>query len=307
MTIPTQEIFSEWLALARAPLELKKPTPESGIDRKFLTDAYNERRRLLRIRDEQLNAIALGAWLSQTREIDKSWQYAIKKSKTTYFEHDCITTEQRVQRVIDYAQGTEGLEIFENHSFYIERDLLKAIDIWSRSTYVGSWIEGCIAALAEYFDTNSPRRMLENFRKAAPAHAAAKKAIADYLSAVEALRKIGLPAVLRVHGIGIFSRFLVSDDTLNINSSACPIQRNDPRNSERLFVFRMHALNNRHFRATRIESIDELMSIDGFRHQYDRRTIERLCAEFTGNKQLKETQNAPGQYLAALDRNIAGA
>ena len=73
-----------------------------------------------------------------------------------------------------------------------------------------------------------------------------------------------------------------------------PIRRNDPRGAERLFVYRMQSINRTISRKAKAEAIYELMAMDGFRHQYDLRTVERLCKQFAGRKRPKFEQNLPG-------------
>lgn len=59
-----------------------------------------------------------------------------------------------------------------------------------------------------------------------------------------------------------------------------PVQRNTQHKAAHLYVYRLWQNNVRVYGVPKPEAIAELMTLDGVEHQFDERTIERLCARF---------------------------
>lgn len=59
-----------------------------------------------------------------------------------------------------------------------------------------------------------------------------------------------------------------------------PIQRDAMHKAEHLYVYRLWRINQHYFRRAKPDCIAELMFLDGVAHQFDVRTIERMCAKF---------------------------
>ena len=59
-----------------------------------------------------------------------------------------------------------------------------------------------------------------------------------------------------------------------------PIQRDAKHKAEHLYVYRLWQINLRYFGSAKPDCIAELMFLDGIAHQFDVRTIERMCAKF---------------------------
>ena len=61
---------------------------------------------------------------------------------------------------------------------------------------------------------------------------------------------------------------------------AYPIARVDGTSRERLLVFRLYKFNRKQFMASKSEAICCLLQLEGINAPMDRRTVERLCAQF---------------------------
>ena len=57
----------------------------------------------------------------------------------------------------------------------------------------------------------------------------------------------------------------------------------------------MFKANKQVSRNAKTEAIVELMGLEGFKHQYDSRTVEKLCAGFTGMKRRVSREKPPGR------------
>lgn len=294
MKLPTQKEFADWLSLSVRPLgaSIGRPTDEDrGLVRELLHEALRERRRLFLERHEALATTAVGRWIKANKEISRAEALVYRALDRKGGSIARMSDEQVVQREIDKAD-TEFSSLGPL-SFLLS--IANTLTAWDRSPLVQSWWWHCIKALAEYFDNGAPQRMVDAYRSTGPLAAQAQQAMADYLRAVESLNALSLPGVRyrRLERLQREVEFLL--DALNVPEERFPLTRIDERSSERLFVFRMHSAHMALVRAPRVEAIDELMSVQGFRHQYDRRSLERLCATFTGRKNALRAQSVPGR------------
>ena len=66
-----------------------------------------------------------------------------------------------------------------------------------------------------------------------------------------------------------------------------PINRDSKLKREQLFVYRMYRANKRATRYPKPAVIADLMTIEGFKHQFDLRHIERMCAAFSPAKKAE--------------------
>lgn len=310
MQVPTQEQFAEWLRLSvqRLGASVERPTNEDHRHvRQRLHEALDERRRLVRVRIQTLDATPVGRWISQNKEITRAEALVYRALDRKKGAASRATDELVVQRALDKAK--------DSFSHWDPGSLLPSIantlTEWDESPLAHSWWWHCIKAFAEYFDEDAPQRMVEAFRTSTPRAAQAQRAMADYLQAVDSLNALNLPGVRyrRLERIQREVDYLL--DALNVPAERFPLTRIDERSSERLFVFRMHHAHMVLVRAPRVEAIDELMGVHGFRHQYDRRSLERLCAVYTGRRKalrarfMPGRQSGPGSLLSAVASNGA--
>jgi hypothetical protein len=143
-----------------------------------------------------------------------------------------------------------------------------------------TWKFKCVKALNEYYYSDAWERSLRLSRTFQPAIMAAAQALQVLQSNLAQLDALELASDYRGQGtISVLAKRLPNLAAL---TETLPVQRRDPRAPERLFVFRLQAANRFHTRKARAEAISQLMGLEGFRHEYDLRTIERLCAEFAG-------------------------
>jgi hypothetical protein len=149
-------------------------------------------------------------------------------------------------------------------------------------------------ALDEYFYGTSAHKLAAAAREIGPAAVALAHAIEQYLTHAELLQGLRLPTYRLASSTRWLDRslrgWLPTLKSMQPSQHGLPVRRANTHARERLFVYRMWCENNRAFRSHKTEAIAELMDIEGFQHQYDARTIERLCAEFTGMNRLEVTQ-----------------
>jgi len=179
-------------------------------------------------------------------------------------------------------------------SFYSREDLdarlRNDIERSARYGFEGTWIYGTVRAVAEYLEGRTARRFQDAVRDIEVAADAAFAAVRRYEELAEELKSPAfrdIPvnrAQLRTH--------LTKWYPTTMLDLVSPLGRKDSRSDERLFVYRMFVLNRRKTRSPKVEAIAELMGLEGFRHQYDLRTIERLCARFA--EQTREFRRAGG-------------
>ena len=196
----------------------------------------------------------------------------------------CFDRAQQVLDSIETKAPLSGQQAIESQNSAIRFELSRH----ARTTFQDAWVYECLFALAEYFQGDAAARLIDARRNFLAVQSATEVAIRKYVRHAEHLASLELPGV-RVNAgqVQRMARAVEFGMAVRVKKNAFPLFRLDARSSERLFVFRMWTANKRQTGKPRIEAIAEIMGIDGFRHQYDRRTIERLCADFPGKNRLK--------------------
>jgi hypothetical protein len=107
--------------------------------------------------------------------------------------------------------------------------------------------------------------------------------------AFERLRNAAMEALplIQLHGeesgdsiVGMVERLPRHLDRITWKLRSLPIQRDALHKAEHLYVYRLWRINQQYFRSAKPDCIAELMFLDGVAHQFDVRTIERMCAKF---------------------------
>ena len=302
MSVPSAEQFSGLILLLRKPLavpidclerieddQLFSPGQVKGF---FVAAAANYQTRASEIRDSPV-----WKWLDSSREYDRAYGLVNGLSKK---KQQLTFNSSRVVQVPDLDQ-TVGHHF--DHLAKVqeaETDKRKIVDFQIRilSRWLippgSQWIIDSVLALAEYFEGSTSKQMVEFSRKHKRAASALEKSIFDYLAVIGSINAMHKFEILgRSILLAKKTQHQITTDTLKI--AEMPITRIDDTSDERLFVYRMNSANRRHNGTPKTEAIVCLMNMEGFRHQYDKRTIEKLCADFTGTKEALKARNAPGQ------------
>lgn len=293
MAIPNQQQFAEWLQLVRTPLAIELPARGETITKVSWLAWTAEVRRLGEIRWNELTATPVGQWLSETKEISRARDLVFRAHMKKY-----PIKEESIDEIADWYLSTAA--VTSSSASGRNEWLRSQMREWIRGPLKGSWTSICVEAIAEYFNPERPAQVARAHKDLADALDQARSAISRLKASTEAVESLHLPeARIRLSAtfVRTLNEFGPLTEPLCLSGEAFPIGRLDAHSGERLFVFRMHRANVAITRGPRIEAIDELMGIEGFRHQYDRRTIERLCKEFTDRKRAIKAQKAPGLYM----------
>jgi hypothetical protein len=150
-----------------------------------------------------------------------------------------------------------------------------------------SWRRSCVQALHEYYYGNSAGANFDASKvsialsaELAAATNAATKSMNSLIEMLKVAEQLGFTKrPIHYKGLARYAESFVNA----AERVSCPVHRRDARTQERLFVFRLFLANRRWARKPKAEAIVELMGLEGFRHQYDLRTVERICTGFAGD------------------------
>lgn len=132
-------------------------------------------------------------------------------------------------------------------------------------------------AVAEYIEGRAAASFQHAAAEIEAAAKAAQEAMTRYQHLAEILNRAGFRGIW-VRGARAQRRPI---EVSAADIGALPIgTRKDERSNERLFVYRMFVANQGAVRSAKPEAIADLMGLEGFRHKYETRTIERLCKRF---------------------------
>lgn len=298
MAVPTRGDFSAYFALAEAPIQASVTlqevfTEQDVID--YLIDAELGQQR----RFEEVRGTAVYAWLTSQREFQRAERLAFRQPRKFHpllRDYDArISLEDRVRaRAREIVQATTPVGGEPVDAWRARSRLERA----KRNRFVHGWLHQCIRALAEYYDGSAGRELPELSRQVEQAHREAREAVRRYHTLAARLNSLEL---LGVRAPGAFREFTATPDL-----SGMPLRRREQHACERLFVYRMEKANRAVWISgpPRADAIAELMNLEGFRHQYDTRTIERLCAEFRKlSRQLAERNRGLLAGAAAADES----
>lgn len=183
------------------------------------------------------------------------------------------------------ALSGEYYETVINSYLKIEDDATVDKDIFLERVFSSSiratWSSHLFHALYEYHHTDTAQRIYEVFKDAEKVFSNYEKGLNEVVRLVD---KAGHET--RYGDVDIAGRF--STHRVHEAIKKLPIQRDSQHKSEQLFVYRMWRLNLRKFNKPKPELIAELLTMDGFAHQFDIRTIERMCARFQEAKKVTQ-------------------
>ncbi len=301
VAIPTKEEFDAWLTLATTPIEVGVSLPpepaeltvDDAADYFRQADADQERRWRAML---DLHA---WKWLCSQREFRRAHERVFstrRRKERGDAEPDIDRFRARAQRFFDSAEEFHARRISEGWKASASEqtrahDRRRAIERAGSRAFDGDWRTATMRAVAEYLEGKAAASYQDAAAEIEAAARAAQEAVARYLHLSEVLNEAGLRGIW-VRGMR-YPRKHTEFSVPDIN--ALPIgSRKDGRSNERLFVYRMFVANRGAVRSAKPEAITELMGLEGFRHQYETRTIERLCKRFA------ELHKRPSPRLAAF-------
>jgi len=299
MTIPTKSDFESWLEAARTPT-LYSDGLIRPLDRLEALTKQSVRELLFGLRAERR-----ARWATLAREEPIKWLHAhddfrqaenlvlfgrrrptAKNSTAPDLE---VWAARRADRYFlraadpKRALGWNGEKTEDGRLRYELRRLY--VDGYNHSD---GWVFACASALHEYLYTENWKVSLSTSRSWADARAAARSSVSALNELLASTANFGLE--LRTPR-SFLQRTLEKIEALP-TTPVLPVTRSDVRARERLFVYRMFKANHSLTRNPKAKAIAYLMGLEGFKHQYDDRSIERLCAEFAG-KYFKKKQALP--------------
>ncbi|NUZ07599.1 hypothetical protein [Piscinibacter koreensis] len=290
MTIPTAEQFSAWLALAaeipRAYSGLPSPPP-INITKELGTAYVIEAQRQLDVALAKLRELPADAWLQEQREFKRALERLRGRKGGKQRPEESI--EEFASRYVEqrYAVAASA----EDPAQAFRLDVLRYYEQPYKHRPLGRWKYEVVNAFREYFyaAADSPALLLEAARAIGPAAKQLQSALGEYLAIARTLEAVGLPGT-RIHGLRTLQRGLESVTP----SVYFPLSRVDGTARERLLVFRIWFANRGLTGRPKTEAIIELMGIEGIQHQYDARTLERMCAGFADSIRAYRAQRLPG-------------
>lgn len=280
MAFPTETAFDAWLSVAReAPakrlwLEIYAefkllprsgaPTPEFLAKVKHYLDS---RAPLVDELCERLERLPLNRWLLKQPGFKRA---QLQLWKTPPIANEDLTRHN--QYIDDRAQQGHFAYGYVNRLF-----------LWSP---LESWMGSLVTALHEYHYTDNADQM----------HGLAKdskKIFSSFEVARTRLLQL-LSLVGRPNGVEfrMLERLTLEDWRRGVYE--LPIHRDSQYKSEHLFVYRMWKANRSFARKQKPEVIGELMTIGGFRHEFDARTLQRLFSKFKAAEDRRKGQIPAG-------------
>jgi hypothetical protein len=301
MAVPTKEEFDAWLTLATTPIEVGASLPaepaELTVDdaAAYLRQADADKERRWRA----MLALPAWQWLHSQREFLRAYERVFstrRRKERDGAEPDIDYFHALAQTYFDNAEESHARRISEGWKDSASeqtraRSLRGLIGRAGSRAFDGDWRTATMRAVAEYLEGKAAASFQNAAAEIGAAAKAAQEAVARFMHLSEVLNEADFLGIW-VRG----PRFLGGRTEVGVpDIGALPIgSRKDERSNERLFVYRMFVANRRAVRSAKPEAIAELMGMEGFRHQYETRTIERLCKRFA------ELHKRPSPRLAAL-------
>ncbi len=301
--IPTKDEFDSWLSLASIPVETAARLPAvltiDGVA-EYLREADEDNQRAF----DKLREMVAFQWLVEQREYKRAYDrvFGVRhRTAVAARQADPDRFRKRAEQILDSFErsqpsGSVQAEIYrlsdESMRRRIDRQnderLRERIQYRAAADWTSLWVYGTMGAVAEYLEGKTASRFQDAVKELAAAAQAAQVASAKYVELAEEVNRANL------RNVGIVLGRFKSRLAPRFDVHESPIGRKDARIDERLFVYRMFFLNRGRARSPKVEAIAELMGLEGFRHQYDSRTIERLCARFAEQDRESRSRRAAG-------------
>lgn len=302
MGVPTADQFRAWVAAAESEV-FNIALHDAGC-----TDRPLNRTNAIRVAvafrtrlDEAWRSaweLPAGQWLLAQREFDRAWKKIHagrgSKAKNAPVAAEELNYEQWAEKYVTAIEAStfrSGSDDTLAEPVYA-RAFTRRVETKLRSAFRRNWTVDCVKALAEYFSGTAAEQIITASKQLPIAASKAEKALRQYLEHAEVILAHDVP-LLRPAGNYDLERLREFARSLPIRVEQ-PVRRADERRNERLFVYRMWRANMRAVRGPRTEVISQLMGLEGFQHQYDSRTIEKQCKDFSGTNKRLSVDRGPG-------------
>lgn len=273
MPVPERRDFAALLALADAPLHVSNEPPDT-LARHEAAEYLIEIETLRRRRWAEIELAPAWVWLTRQREFERAWNIVTgqrRRGRLSERRDQSPLKDRANARVDKIFAGKESVSVH-----------WVSWGGWHRDTpFRHVWVVDCIRAVSEYLEGTAASAMVRAARDFEKARLEAHRAVQRFLDVQRQIDAYNVYGV-RTGPSRSLSSWLSHKGEWDI--SALPLRRNDELARERLFVFRLWEMNTAFARSPKVEAIAELMGLEGFRHQYDVRTIERLCAGFRAER-----------------------
>ena len=314
MAIPTEAEFKAWLQIASRPLDIPPELSEAWeathvrkaiLPKTIAVDYYRAIRLEGESSDDRLRATPINSWLRGQREFTRAQRLVLfgRKVASGGREPENLTKIDFAKAVEDMfelgakreasRQHGEDAALFSADAIgdhqaanktdaeqRISRYVCNLLDFLARKYQPNqTWLYACVHALNEYYYGDAWRRSVALSKSLAASIQSAKKSIDLVVAQID--EAVSLDFSSRAFG-RLFMIRASEGMSKSLSEISFPVQRNDVRACEKLFVFRLYKANRRFTKKPKTEAIAELMGLEGFRHQYDPRTIEKLCSGFAG-------------------------
>jgi hypothetical protein len=279
MAVPERETFEAWLRQAAQPFFTADELADTNhpINQTSLIACHVELMTRRQARLQELYSLPVIGWLMAQRAFERAETLVFSRRRRP-LRHDDRSIQQIAEERAEsaLAAGPRGNRTAEDVAH-------EHLEFQARSSFKYGWLFRCVRALHEYHYGNASSRLASAARAIGPAADAVKRALCEYLAHADALNALDIPEAEIRGGYRTLHR-IAGAGPPRPNVALLPIRRDDEHAPERLFVYRMHWANTSATGTSKVEAIAELMGMEGFRHQYDMRTIEKNCSAFTGNR-----------------------
>lgn len=273
MAKPKEAYFSEWFGLEKiAPASgllegLEEQLTVSPNPSTVLRERLAEARDLLNKHYARCEKSHLVVWARRQPSYRKALAELQRRRRRKDEEISEVAMEW-ADRIIRDFESDPRHPYFSTHlTSYFLRSLER------------TWLSSVFHALHEYYFTDRAEQLYGLHRKGVEPFENLKKSFDEVLAVIGQLDRGGSALLDRIErDERMFQRMRIWD--YHDAWKFLPIQRNSKHKAEQLFVYRAWQANQRYVGKPKPEVIVELMTFDGFEHQFDLRTVARMCAKF---------------------------
>jgi hypothetical protein len=286
MAKPNEAYFKEWF-------DLEKIEPASGLLEGLeerltvspnpsteLREKLAEALELLNRHYARCQKSDLAVWTESQPGYRKAWE-ELNRRRRRKDEEISVVTMDWADRII---RNFESVPRHPHFSSQLRSYFLRSLK--------RTWLASVFHALHEYHFTDRAEQLYGIHRKRDEPFEKLRKSFDEVLAVIKQSALGGATLSERIErDERMFQRMQIwdyCDDWRDL-----PIRRNSKHKAEQLFVYRAWQANQRHVGKPKPEVIVELMTFDGFGHQFDLRTVARMCAKFNGAKAQRTSRKMP--------------
>lgn len=277
MPTPPVEDFDEALTFASSPFAVIQPLEgESGAQYSMneVIDLYKSWREMARSRYQRLTQFPAIEWLHSQRDFHRADAKVNRpRGKADQFGNE--TSEQFSRRMAESLWNSAAAHRPTDPTI----EVIRRIAVRGSFGFSSYWLVNILSALREYFYSDTADTVLHTVKRFNEAAAEMESVARRLAAASNEIEAMGFPGLRRLPSARY--RRIAEDGISQIDPSVLPIRRNDAHSRERVFVYRVWMANKRWTSNPKTDAIADLMCIEGIKHQYDTRNIEKLCQNFS--------------------------